>query len=427
MKLHFVHSRALLAATLCFIHTNTALADAPKYLGTGSCSSSNCHGNVAPVTANRVLQNEYVTWQKHDKHSQAYKVLGNSDSATIVKHLGLRDAQREPLCLKCHSTYVPEVEQRGEKYQIEDGVTCEACHGAAGSWLTGHTTREATHARNLEQGLSDVASLQKRTKLCLSCHNGNDDKTVDHRLIGAGHPRLSFELDTFESIMPRHWKVDDDYKERKGDYQSANAWIEGQVSNSQESIEKLLSKKRNSNGFFPEFSMFNCYDCHHSLAGDQWKTADYGGHVGEPSINLASVTILREALKVTNPKAAGSIDSNLSTLHADFKNGKIEKTLRSLQSILKDKSLVSPISDGTRRKLFKQLANFAANTADLPYETAEQVAMGLSSLSAENAVDAKAIQPEMEKLYQALNNEEEFRAGEFTNAAKSVAAKAGRW
>lgn len=409
--------------------SEVARADVPKghYMGTGSCSSSNCHGNVAPVTANKVLQNEYVTWQKHDKHSQAYKVLGNSDSATIVQHLGLKDAQREPLCLKCHTTYVPEVEDRGDKYQIEDGVTCESCHGPAQSWLSSHTTREATHDKNLEQGLTDVVSIQKRTKLCLSCHHGNDEKAVDHRLIGAGHPRLSFELDTFESIMPRHWNVDKDYQERKAGYEPANAWLQGQLSNSQESIEKLLSKKRSTNGLFPEFTMFNCYDCHHSLAGDQWKKADYGNHVGEPTFNLASVTMLREAMKVLNPKTASSLDASVATLHADFKSGKAEHTLRSLQAQLKDKSLTNPINTATRHKLFKQLANFAANTPDLPYETAEQVAMGLSSLSAEDPADAKAVQSEMEGLYQVLNNEEEFNTGEFTTAAKSLAAKSSRW
>jgi hypothetical protein len=196
----------LFFASLPFVVIGNAHADdSPhKYMGIGSCSSSNCHGNVNPVVTGDVLQNEYVTWQKHDKHAHAFSVLGNEQSRTIANHLGIKSAQSEPLCLKCHSTYVPNAADRGEKFQQEDGVGCETCHGPASAWLSTHTSREATHQQNVEHGLADLVGLSRRTQLCLSCHHGNEEKTVDHRLIAAGHPRLTVELDTFESIMPRH-------------------------------------------------------------------------------------------------------------------------------------------------------------------------------------------------------------------------------
>jgi hypothetical protein len=52
-----------------------------------------------------------------------------------------------------------------------------------------------------------------RAKLCLSCHFGTEDKFATHRIMGAGHPRISFELDTFTEIQPAHFRVDEDYKE----------------------------------------------------------------------------------------------------------------------------------------------------------------------------------------------------------------------
>jgi len=40
----------------------------------------------------------------------------------------------------------------------------------------------------------------------MSCHVGTPEKRVDHEMIAAGHPDLTFELDTFSAVMPRHWK-----------------------------------------------------------------------------------------------------------------------------------------------------------------------------------------------------------------------------
>jgi len=403
-----------------------ARADHPQYMGTGSCSSSNCHGSVAPVTGTNVLQNEYVTWQKHDHHARAYKVLGNEDSAKIVQHLGLHDAQREPLCLKCHSTYVGEVEQRGDKYQLEDGITCESCHGAAGGWLQSHTARGASHADNVKNGMTDLRTIPQQVAMCLSCHHGNDNKTVDHRLIGAGHPRLSFELDTFESIMPRHWKIDDDYVSRKADYHSGDAWLEGQTLNAKESLEKLLSKKRSTNGIFPEFTTFNCYSCHHSLKGDQWKTRSYGNHVGEPSLNLASLVMVREALKVINPKNGAALDIKMASLHDAYKNGDAEQQLRDLEKFLGDAALTKPLTADQRSKIFKQLANYGATTKFLPYETAEQIAMALSSLSADDPSQSAAISADIEAIYASLKDEEDFAPEAFTQAVQRLSDRSAK-
>ena len=56
-----------------------------------------------------------------------------------------------------------------------------------------------------------------RAQLCLSCHFGTEqNKFVTHRIMGAGHPRMSFELDTFTAIQPAHYIADKDYAERKG-------------------------------------------------------------------------------------------------------------------------------------------------------------------------------------------------------------------
>jgi hypothetical protein len=124
-------------------------APAAKFMGVGSCSASNCHGSVKPLKGSKVLQNEYYTWLKHDKHARAYQSLINKEGQRMANLLGIADASKEPLCLKCHATYNRHTQSHGERYQIEDGVSCESCHGAAERWLSPHTAADASSSVSL--------------------------------------------------------------------------------------------------------------------------------------------------------------------------------------------------------------------------------------------------------------------------------------
>ena len=102
-----------------------------KTLGVASCASSLCHGAIETWKDSTVLQNEYVTWSRSDKHARSYAVLLNDRSKEIAKKLALpAPAHKSDVCLDCH-THNPKPAQRGEGFQIADGVACEACHGPA--------------------------------------------------------------------------------------------------------------------------------------------------------------------------------------------------------------------------------------------------------------------------------------------------------
>jgi hypothetical protein len=83
---------------------------------------------------------------------------------------------------------------------MSDGVACETCHGPAQRWIRTHVEPDATHAKNIANGMYPTADDVQRARLCQSCHLGTAEKFVDHRMIAAGHPRLAFELDTFQHI-----------------------------------------------------------------------------------------------------------------------------------------------------------------------------------------------------------------------------------
>ena len=158
-------------------------------IGTINCASSTCHGSIAPWNESNVLQNEYTTWSRLDRHSKSYSVLLNKQSQRIAKNLGLPQAAHESkICLDCHS-HNPEAKSRGPRHVVADGVGCEACHGPAGKWVTSHTVANVPHAENVANGLYPTDRPVEQAKLCLSCHFGNEDRFVTHRIMGAGHPR----------------------------------------------------------------------------------------------------------------------------------------------------------------------------------------------------------------------------------------------
>ena len=140
--------------------------DGKVHEGVASCASSVCHGATVERGGANVLQNEYVTWTRYDKHAGAYNVLLNEDSQRIAKNLGLPNAHEADLCLDCHADNVP-VAQRGVEFDITDGVGCEACHGGSEDWIARHTAPEATHADNVAHGLYATDDLAARTDLCL--------------------------------------------------------------------------------------------------------------------------------------------------------------------------------------------------------------------------------------------------------------------
>ena len=396
----------------------------PQYLGPGSCSSSNCHGNVKPLKSSNVLQNEHVTWSKHDRHSRAYLTLLNEDSKKIAVNLNIGAPSKEPLCLKCHSTYVPDEALRGPKFQHEDGVSCESCHGAAQGWLTSHAVDGNTHAENVKNGLTDLVPLNTRSQLCLSCHYGTDDKTVNHSLYGAGHPRLSFELDTFGVLQPKHWVVDEDYEKRKGPYHPLVAWMTGQLHHAEATIEALQSPTRSKNGMFPELSLFDCFSCHHSLTEDQWKKRSYNGAPGQLKLNLPSLIVLREATSALNRSVSEELGAQITILHTTYKNDGAPQAIEALHSILTTKvhPLVEKLSTDpvTATHVLRALSNFAANQPWPTFELAEQLGMGMQAAIASSPELAKIYGVEIKELFGTLKSSKAFAAEKFTAAAKKL-------
>lgn len=289
--------------------------DKDAHMGVFSCGGSTCHGSVQPWPNSNVLQNEFVTWQRRDKHSKAYKVLLNERSKRIAKNLGLKAAHTAKMCLDCHADNVS-ANRRHRTFQISDGVTCEACHGGAGRWIGSHITANARHADNIKNGLFPTTNAVARADLCLSCHLGHEDRPMTHRIMGAGHPRLSFELDTFTAIQPAHFKIDADYRKRKPTSNGVKIWAIGQAKAFDGILETLLDAKRGRDGIFPEPVLLSCFSCHTSMRDLKWEArSSLGLPPGVMRLNDSNLIMMQIIADRVDKNLGSSLRTQSIALH----------------------------------------------------------------------------------------------------------------
>jgi len=283
-------------------------------VGSVSCASSLCHGATVAWQGGHVLQNEYTTWSRLDQHTRTYAVLLNDKSKEIAQKLGLeKPAHQSKVCLDCHAHNPPQ-ELRGERFVQSEGVGCEACHGPAGRWLKSHTVEGASHSANIARGLYPTDQPVAQAKLCLSCHNGDQSRYVTHRMMSAGHPRLSFELGTFSSIEPSHVRIDDDWRRRHGDYNPIKIWAIGQVVASQQMLTGFADPKLGKDGIFPELIRFDCYACHHTMTQEKW-TNRLGVGPGRVRLNDSSLLMLRAIIRAIDLPEAPTLSRKIHQLH----------------------------------------------------------------------------------------------------------------
>lgn len=402
-----------------------------KSLGTVTCASSLCHGSIVEWKGSNVLQNEYVTWSRLDKHAnKAYQVLFNERSARIVKNLGLgKPAHQEKLCLDCHSHNVPAAKQ-GERFKFGDGISCEACHGPAERWVRPHVEPGATHAKNIENGLYPLSDPTARAKVCLSCHWGNQDKFVTHRIMGAGHPRMSFELETFSMTAPAHFKLDKDYEERKRPWDGVKVWAIGQALAVTEMMDILADPKRGRDGIFPELVLFDCHACHHPMSDLRWtpKTA-FGASPGPgvARLNDSNMLMLRAIGRELDPALGKQINDQVLKLHqAAAGKGDVNAEAANLKKLAL--SMVKKIeghsfNEKSLRGVALALADEGLNGMYSDYAAAEQAAMALGSvvnyLNKRGTLgNTAALNKGLARIQATLANDEKFKAAEFQAALK---------
>jgi hypothetical protein len=395
-----------------------------KHLGVASCSSTVCHGSVTPSKTYDVLLNEYVTWSHEDSHSKAFAALESPRGRSMAAKLGLRDATSSKICLDCHSDNVPP-ERRGPKFSLSDGVGCEACHGGAEHWITTHTSRKATYRENITHGLYPTADLRDRGQLCLSCHYGTADKFATHRIMGAGHPRLSFELDTFQAIQPAHYRVDTDYERRKPSYSRTQTWAYGQLAAAAAELQALQGPRIENNATFPELALFNCYGCHMS----SMRRYDWSHRLLTLQVEPGSVPVndgyLRMAYIICrrlDPTVAPTVLRLSQSLLAAGPGGRGQiisrsRDLAAFVTRLRDDSLNFKWSHADQQQVLNMLVSLGVEGEFHDYIGAEQAVMAIDGLLIDLGRSSQ-YRSRLDGLYRLVRNDESFNPENFVTALR---------
>ena len=420
-------------------------ADAPgTHEGVASCGGSTCHGRLAP-TGKDVRQNELITWQDTTSaagaHSQAWQVLNRTRAQNIAQRLGLGPAQDAKDCLGCHGEPAA---LRGKHFQTADGVGCEACHGGSGAWLVSHYAVNATHADNVKAGMTALEDPRTRAGVCLDCHFGSSKtgQFVTHRMMAAGHPRISFELDLY-SALQRHYDFDADYVKRKPLASGIKFWAVGQAMAVERATSLYATGSHASEGAFPEFYFFDCQSCHRRIFDDPnaQLTAEASPArpvpPGTPPFDDENMIMLAAISHVAAPGEAEHFDAAARGFHEAMAQGRGDGQTAAAQLAGAARALANSLATHA----FSRAETFAALDAVLngaasrytDYEGGAQAVMAadtlLNSLVAQGQVSrasAEGVRPEINKLYADVRDTNNWHPAEFRDTVRQLAGAVGR-
>jgi len=391
--------------------------DSPdKHLGSKSCAESQCHGAAQPSAFAVVQEDEYNIWKGQDPHAKAFQALAGPLAKKIAKNLALGDPQQEGRCLDCHTDHVAEG-QRGQKFALADGVGCEACHGAAERWMGDHSNGHRTHAENVATGMFPTEDPAQRGRLCFSCHMGTAAHPMTHELLGAGHPRLAIELDTFTSARPAHHREDADYRQRKPGQSPTRTWAIGQV----QAAVQWLGLARNAklgSGLLPEFSFFECYGCHRNLTPG-------AASVGGPRYDDCHVRMMGIVAERVAPAQAGDVFALLGKLASASGRPAAEDLLGRLAAAADKVDAAArayTYSKDDARAWQERLLRLAREGEYVRYGTAEQASYALGALAAaQGESERPAVQAALDALFKSADDGSAFDPAAWRKAADNLA------
>lgn len=265
-------------------------AGEPRWIGRTSCGAATCHGGL--TDRGQAWHSSDSVWQAKDPHLLAGNVLLNPLSRRIVHALEPQAVFEDVLverCVSCHAPAIAHEKSHQSNPQVSlrarlaEGVSCEACHGAASQWLTAHTLstwdQQGSGRFTAEFGMKDTETLVSRVENCASCHVGSRSRDglvrdMNHDMIAAGHPALHFDYWQSHQRLPSHWDTSREKfaaisaDEAPAVYAKLRKYVLiSAVRLSAERADYSQNTLRIKD-FDPELSEFDCAACHHTLAID---------------------------------------------------------------------------------------------------------------------------------------------------------------
>ncbi len=165
----------------------------------GVAASGQAKTRLRPASAHGVLSastcqkchGDQNAWWFNDRHYTSIDPFFDQSpkNVQIARFYGIspsRMTRGTSLCMDCHGTVVTGQESR----EVNDGVSCQSCHGGAEKFLEPHQEGDKALGRQrpgylqaLQLGMRELKEPATRAQLCTGCHY-----ITDPRLISSGHP-----------------------------------------------------------------------------------------------------------------------------------------------------------------------------------------------------------------------------------------------
>ena len=168
-----------------------------------------------------------------------------------------------------------------------------------------------------------LEKAEERAKICLDCHFGSDKpgQFVTHKMMAAGHPRISFELDLFTELQ-RHHEEDADYAHRKEIAGGLKLWAVGQAMALGRELALYADGVHSREGAFPEFYFFDCQSCHRAIYDDPARPLTAIANPARPIppgsalFNDENMIMLSAAARVAAPGLTNRFEQESRAFHA---------------------------------------------------------------------------------------------------------------
>jgi len=153
--------------------------DASLYVGTKTCGM--CHKKEADG-------NQLGVWQA-GPHAKAIETLGTDEAKAVAAKQDIADATKDGKCLNCHSTaYNLTEEVQTEKVTVEDGVSCESCHGPGKNYKSKKVMEDKE--KSIAAGMVSPA-----TESCTLCHNDKSPTWNPERYTTKDGEKVGFDVE----------------------------------------------------------------------------------------------------------------------------------------------------------------------------------------------------------------------------------------
>ncbi len=178
--------RCVVLVAGCVALTSMGQSEDPaKLIGTKKCAM--CHKKDD-------TGNQFGKWQAA-QHSKAYEVLASEEAKATAAKLGIDDPQSSGACLKCHSTaYYFTEELKSDAVALEDGISCESCHGPGADY------KKKSIMQNHDDAVANGMVADAKTR-CVLCHNDQNPTWNPERYTLADGSKSGFDLEqAYEKI-----------------------------------------------------------------------------------------------------------------------------------------------------------------------------------------------------------------------------------